>query len=317
LKIAANIGKVIAKLVRTMKITHLVTTAAVAAALALATPAFAQRRGGTSARPPSAGREAGRAEPRSAAPAPAQRVEPRSAAPSRSFESRPSQSRGFESRPSQSRSFESRSFESRSFAQRSAPRITGRYVPSSRSYVRVAPRVIPRYSSAYRYRVYTPYYTFRPRYSIGFGLYVGYPVVYPSWAYPYAYDPYSYGYDYATPYPAYPPTYAPGYSTPGYTEPRYSNAPNSVPVPGSVEAQRGAAAGGVSFEITPSDAEIFIDGRSYGPASDFTPTSAPLSLSAGRHHVEIRANGYETMTFDTDIVTGQVIPYQGSMQSLR
>ena len=39
-----------------------------------------------------------------------------------------------------------------------------------------------------------------------------------------------------------------------------------------------------------------------------------MGLPAGHHHVEIRANGYQTMSFDVDIVAGQVIPYQGTME---
>jgi hypothetical protein len=46
----------------------------------------------------------------------------------------------------------------------------------------------------------------------------------------------------------------------------------------------------------------------------FSPTSDPLGLAAGRHHIEIRASGYQTMTFDSDITPGQVIPYRGSLQ---
>jgi hypothetical protein len=38
-------------------------------------------------------------------------------------------------------------------------------------------------------RFYQPYYTFRPRVSLGFGLWVGFPITYPSY-YGY-YDPYS------------------------------------------------------------------------------------------------------------------------------
>jgi hypothetical protein len=35
---------------------------------------------------------------------------------------------------------------------------------------------------------------------------------------------------------------------------------------------------------------------------------------AGRHHIEVRASGYQTMSFDVDIIAGQVIPYQGTME---
>ena len=58
---------------------------------------------------------------------------------------------------------------------------------------------------------YRPYYAFRPRLSLGFGLWAGYPVAYPSYYYPYGYaapypaDPYAYGspapaYQYPTPH---------------------------------------------------------------------------------------------------------------------
>ena len=40
----------------------------------------------------------------------------------------------------------------------------------------------------------------------------------------------------------------------------------------------------------------------------------PLGLPAGYHRIEIRAPGYQTMSFDAEIVAGQVIPYQGVMQ---
>ena len=72
--------------------------------------------------------------------------------------------------------------------------------------------------------------------------------------------------------------------------------------------------GGVSFEITPSTAEVFVDGQYMGTVGQFTPTSQPLGLTPGRHHVEIRAPGYRTMDFDVDVIAGQVIPYQGALE---
>jgi hypothetical protein len=51
-----------------------------------------------------------------------------------------------------------------------------------------------------------------------------------------------------------------------------------------------------------------------GTVGEFTPTTQPLGLEAGHHHIEIRASGYRTMSFDVDIIAGQVIPYQGSLE---
>ena len=153
-----------------------------------------------------------------------------------------------------------------------------------------------------------PYYSFHPHVSLGFGLWSGYPV---GWAYPFYYPPYPY---YPN-YPYYPYPYAPA-------------APGSVVVPSdetpdvtSDEAVGTAGVepdesnlGGMSFEITPSDAQIFVDGNNVGTVGQFTPTSQPLGVPAGRHHVEIRNDGYKTMSFDVDIAAGQVIPYQGQME---
>jgi hypothetical protein len=75
-----------------------------------------------------------------------------------------------------------------------------------------------------------------------------------------------------------------------------------------------ANTGGLSFEVTPSTAQIFVDGSYVGTTGQFTPSSQPLGLTAGHHRVEIRAPGYRTMTFEPDVVAGQVIPYQGTME---
>jgi hypothetical protein len=77
------------------------------------------------------------------------------------------------------------------------------------------------------------------------------------------------------------------------------------------------ATGGVSFEISPADAAVFVDGVSMGTVADFGPSSQPLTLLPGRHHIEVRASGYQTIVFDADVKTGEVTPYQGTMQPQR
>lgn len=120
-------------------------------------------------------------------------------------------------------------------------------------------------------RFYEPYYYFRPRVRLAFGISIGYPVAYPVW-----YDPYpAYGY----------------YLGPGV---RY---------------------GGLSFDIDPPDAAVFIDGAYVGAVEDFSPYEAPLTLRAGLHRVELRARDFQPMVFEITIVPGQVIPYSGALSS--
>jgi PEGA domain len=78
--------------------------------------------------------------------------------------------------------------------------------------------------------------------------------------------------------------------------------------------QRQANMGGLSFEITPSTAQLFVDGALVGTVGQFTSTTQPLGLVAGRHQIEIRAPGYQTMSLDVDVIAGQVIPYQGALE---
>src|SRR5262249_21334827 len=146
-------------------------------------------------------------------------------------------------------------------------------VPTNRGYG----YAVPRYSYPGRVYVphrpvhvvpvvpyYRPYYAFRPRFSIGFGLFVGYPI-----AYPYAYGVPTYVY----PYPDY--SALPNTSV-------YPSGPYPAPPPqGSY--------GGVSFDITPDDAAVYIDGQYVGVVHDFSPTNQPLTLAPGMHHVELEA----------------------------
>jgi len=153
----------------------------------------------------------------------------------------------------------------------------------------------PQYRPSYR-PSYRPYYTFRPRVRLGFGLWVGFPVASPTYLYPYPSYPYA-SYPYASTYP-YPNT--------------YPNSTSIYAVPGAATAV--GVAGGLSFEITPPEAGVYVDGQYVGTVGQFSPDQPPLALAPGRHHVEIREPGFEIIAFDIDILPGQVIPYQGDLR---
>ncbi len=116
------------------------------------------------------------------------------------------------------------------------------------------------------------YYNFRPRTRIGVGIWIGYPVEYPS-------------------YGVYPPPVV------------YGGPDGAV-----------ATYGGVSFEITPPDADVYVDGGYAGRVGQFTPNAPPLALAPGSHRIELDAQGYDPIVFDVNVAPGEVIPYQGTMQ---
>jgi hypothetical protein len=214
--------------------------------------------------------------------------------------------------------------------RREGGRSSGRSYSGSRGAVRGGGGVVVRGGGAIRGRSFyrpsyarpyysRPYYTFRPRVSLGFGLWLGYPVDYYGSPYGYAYPnaaPYAYDVAPSYGYPAAPygsPNSASSYPPANYPP---ANYPSQQRAP-SAGVQRGgqqSAPGGISFEITPDNAEVFVDGNYMGAAGEFGPDAQPLDLTVGRHHVEIRASGYRTMTFDADVRGGQVLPYQGTLQ---
>ena len=130
------------------------------------------------------------------------------------------------------------------------------------------------------YRFGRPYYVFSPWLSIGFGLWAGYPVSYP-WDYLGDYDPTVFGY----------------YSDSGYD------------VTAGVSIY-----GGVSFDIQPANADVFVDGQYAGPVGDFSPNSEPLTLDPGTHQIAIQCPGYRSLQWDVTIEPGQVIPYRGVLE---
>jgi hypothetical protein len=275
-----------------MKLKSLLTPAALLAVFTLiSAPSFAGqsergRRDRSTAQ--DSGRTAERAQPRSGATNP--RTEPRREATSPRTEPRreATSPRTEPRREATSPRSESRrdAISPRVDGRQSAGRDFGRNGGASRGERSFSPRYEPRYAPRYNYapRYYAPRYSyrpyvFRPRFSIGFGIFSGYPV------------PYSYSY----PYPV--PVY-------GYSAPR-----------GPVVIGPGSNVyGGVSLEITPDDGEVWVDGTYAGVVRDFDGTSQPLTLAAGTHRVEVRAQGYEPLSIDIGVQPGQVIPYRGDMR---
>jgi hypothetical protein len=132
------------------------------------------------------------------------------------------------------------------------------------------------------------------------------------------------GYPTAFPYSFFSPswygTYGCGYSLISSCDPYGASGMYDVaPQQGSAGTSTylSAGTGGISFEVSPATAAVVVDGVYVGTVADFSSTTPPLVLVAGRHHIEVRAAGYQSVSFDLTTVAGQVIPYRGALVPIR
>jgi hypothetical protein len=73
----------------------------------------------------------------------------------------------------------------------------------------------------------------------------------------------------------------------------------------------------VRLEITPKEAEVYVDGYYAGVVDDFDGAFQKLTLNGGRHKVELRADGYETTEFDVLITPEQTVTFSGDMKKVQ
>jgi len=147
----------------------------------------------------------------------------------------------------------------------------------------------PRYYAPYGYaRYYYPYYPYYSNFSFSFGFGIGYgwPGAYwGSYGYPY------YGYPYYG-YPSYPYAY-PYY---GYG---YDNS------------------GSARLQISPRNAQVYIDGRFVGLVDDFDGSFQQLHVEAGQHQLQVSLEGHRTYTENVLFRSGTTVRLQGKLEPLR
>jgi len=140
----------------------------------------------------------------------------------------------------------------------------------------------------------------------GGGNYWGYPYPYepyPSWGYGYpyfgsfgfglfAYNPYWWGY----------PTYGYGYGY-GYD---YGY--------GYAGGGQYADTGALRLKVKPRQAQVYVDGYFVGVVDQFDGIFQRLHIDSGGHRIEIRLEGYKSLSFDVLIPPGQTITYKGELR---
>lgn len=117
-----------------------------------------------------------------------------------------------------------------------------------------------------------------------------------------------------------PTTYAPRYGRPGDLPPRpfgfgYTDAflPSGVLFV-AIPTETDVATGVLSLRVTPSTAQVFVDGAFAGTAAEF---ATGRRLGVGPHRIELRADGYETHAFDKRILGNDVVEYRQDLFEVR
>jgi hypothetical protein len=122
------------------------------------------------------------------------------------------------------------------------------------------------------------------------GAYGGYPYSgYPYSGYPYGGSPYGYGVGWGS-----------GGGSGGAYDPGSWSASQGVPSPEDGD-------GALRLRMKPGDAEVFVDGQPVGRVEKFNSSWQKLKLPAGRHTLEIKKDGFETLRLEVIVQPGQTL----------
>jgi hypothetical protein len=72
--------------------------------------------------------------------------------------------------------------------------------------------------------------------------------------------------------------------------------------------------GSLRLKMKPRDATVFVDGYYVGRVDDYDGVFQRLRLEPGPHRIEVRAEGYEPMTFEVRILPDRTITYEESLK---
>lgn len=148
-----------------------------------------------------------------------------------------------------------------------------------------------------------PSYRYYGAWGPGAGFYYGAP-----WAWgPTTWGPYGYGYGRFT-YGAAP--FAFGAGVPGW----YGAAPYPY---GYGYGYAPRISGGVRLDLPQLDAEVYVDGYYAGIVDDFDGAFQQVNLEPGPHRIEVRANGYEPVSFEVNSQPGRTITYRAALRPMQ
>lgn len=74
---------------------------------------------------------------------------------------------------------------------------------------------------------------------------------------------------------------------------------------------------GIRLKIKPADAQVFVDGYFAGEVDEFDGVFQKLSVTPGSHRLEVRATGYQPLSFEVQVDAFQTVTYRGELQRVQ
>lgn len=74
--------------------------------------------------------------------------------------------------------------------------------------------------------------------------------------------------------------------------------------------------GAVRFRANPKHARVYVDGALVGTVDEFDGLSDHLELSAGRHEIELRADGYQSYTSEVDVRANRTVTERANLKKV-
>ena len=151
-------------------------------------------------------------------------------------------------------------------------------------------RFLPLYGTGFNYGY--GFVQFNPFFDSSYGLLWG------PWYDPYFYDPFNpFGYGYS------------GFRYGGYSSASMAGAPMGEP------AETTHVTGSIRLKVSPDVAKVYIDGVLAGVASEFDGLlSHHLTLEAGSHQLELRADGFQTYQETIAVDAGKTLTERISLK---
>ena len=143
----------------------------------------------------------------------------------------------------------------------------------------------------------------------------------------YPYDPWGYGggYGFGLGYMYYDPFWYGGfgYGSPyGYGSGGYGGYGGGYGYSGGGSGGYGVSqsyheTGSLRLKIDPKQAQVYVDGYYVGVIDSFDGVFQRLEIDGGGHKIELKAEGFEPMTFDVLITPGETVTYKGDLKRIR